>query len=106
VLSVCRKNIGQASVTLLARAAKAPLTSADMTEERLKGCRRSRTPTRDNHAEALQAKMLTQDGARRIAIDVAGLRDHLGIGGRHHPRTTGDFSRNRHAYRDYWQNLE
>jgi hypothetical protein len=33
VLSVCRKNIGLARVTLLARAAQAPLTSADMTEE-------------------------------------------------------------------------
>jgi hypothetical protein len=34
--------------------------------------------SRDNPTEALQAKMLTKDEARRIAVNIARLPDQLG----------------------------
>jgi hypothetical protein len=38
--------------------------------------------SRDNEAEARQAKMLTKDEARRIAINITRLPDLLGTGSR------------------------
>jgi K+/H+ antiporter YhaU regulatory subunit KhtT len=38
--------------------------------------------SRDNEAEARQAKVLTKDEARRIAFNIAGLPELLGTGSR------------------------
>jgi hypothetical protein len=44
--------------------------------------------SRANEAEALQAKMLTEDEARRVAVNIARLRNSCGEGDRGHPESS------------------
>jgi hypothetical protein len=54
--------------------------------------------SRDNDAEALQAKVLTKDGARRIAVNITWCRSCLGRAGRN-----DDFGTMRQRIGNFWR---